>query len=79
MLLDIGNNQIVDSFPYWMGILPKLQVLVIRPNQFFGMITNLQENYQTINYFSSLQILDLASNSFSGHLPQGWFNELNVR
>jgi hypothetical protein len=76
MLLDIGNNQIVDLFPSWMGILPKLQVLVLRSNQFFGLITNLHENYQTTNYFSSLQILDLASNSFSGHLPQGWFDEL---
>ncbi|CAL4958404.1 unnamed protein product [Urochloa decumbens] len=40
------------------------------------MITNLHENDQIVNYFSSLQILDLASNSFSGHIPQGWFNEL---
>lgn len=34
---------------------------------------------RTINgQFSSLQILDLASNSFSGNLPKEWFNELKA-
>ncbi|KXG31806.2 hypothetical protein SORBI_3003G059100 [Sorghum bicolor] len=75
-LLDVGNNQITDLFPSWMGVLPKLKVLVLRSNRLFGMITDLQENEQIMGYFSSLQILCLASNNFSGHLPEGWFNEL---
>nr|TKW13574.1 hypothetical protein SEVIR_5G110800v2 [Setaria viridis] len=75
-LLDISNNQITGSFPSWLGVLPKLKVLVLRSNQFFGMITDLQENGQIINNFSSLHILDLASNSIIGHLPQGWLIEL---
>ncbi|RCV24781.1 hypothetical protein SETIT_5G114100v2 [Setaria italica] len=72
----ILNNQITGSFPSWLGVLPKLKVLVLRSNQFFGMITDLQENGQIINNFSSLHILDLASNSIIGHLPQGWLIEL---
>ncbi|KAL6626810.1 hypothetical protein ACP70R_030536 [Stipagrostis hirtigluma subsp. patula] len=74
-LLDVSNNQIADSFPSWLGSLPQLRVLVLRSNQFFGMITDLQGS-DRIMKFSSLQILDLSSNSFSGHLPKGWFNEL---
>ncbi|KAL6626811.1 hypothetical protein ACP70R_030537 [Stipagrostis hirtigluma subsp. patula] len=74
-LLDVSNNQIADSFPSWLGTLPRLRVLVLRSNKFFGMIMDLQENDQTMN-FSSLQILDLSSNNFSGHLPKGWFNQL---
>ncbi|XP_062193510.1 receptor-like protein 6 isoform X2 [Phragmites australis] len=75
-LLDVSNNQIADSFPSWLGILPKLRVLVLRSNRFVGVIMDLQENDRIMKHFSSLQILDLASNNFSGNLPQGWFNEL---
>jgi len=52
------------------------QVLVLRSNQFYGMTTDLQDNDQISNCFSNLQILDLASNQFSGNLPKEWFNEL---
>jgi len=75
-LLDISDNQIADSFPSWLGILPKLQVLVLRSNQFSGLTTDLQDNDQISNRFSNLQMLDLASNQFSGNLPKEWFNEL---
>ena len=75
-LLDVSNNQIADSFPSWLGILPKLRFLVLRSNRFVGVITDLQENDRIMKHFSSLQILDLASNNFSGNMPQGWFNEL---
>ncbi|WVZ72391.1 hypothetical protein U9M48_020859 [Paspalum notatum var. saurae] len=75
-LLDVGNNQIVDSFPSWMGPLPKLRVLVLGSNQFFGTIRSLPENARITNHFSSLQILNLASNNFSGNLPEGWFTEV---
>jgi len=62
-VLDVGNNQILDSFPSWLGTLPKLQVLVLRSNQLDGTIRSLRDGYQ---HFTSLQIVDLVSNHFSG-------------
>jgi Leucine-rich repeat (LRR) protein len=74
-VLDVGNNQIVDSFPSWMGTLPKLQILVLRSNQLHGSIRDLQDGYQ---HFTSLQIVDLASNHFSGELHSEWFENLGA-
>ncbi|PUZ68624.1 hypothetical protein GQ55_2G043000 [Panicum hallii var. hallii] len=70
-VLDVGNNQIVDSFPSWMGTLPNLRILVLRSNQLYGTIRDLHSVYQQ---FRSLQILDLASNHFSGDLHSKWFD-----
>lgn len=76
VLLDVSNNQILDLFPSWLGSLPKLRVLVLRSNQFYGTIGGLQNGDQTRDFFSSLQILDLASNTFSGNLHSEWFGKL---
>ncbi|XP_047042841.1 receptor like protein 22-like [Lolium rigidum] len=73
-VLDVGNNQVVGSFPSWLGILPNLRVLVLRSNQLKGTIRNIKGGDSIINHFSSLQILCLSSNKFSGSLPKGWFN-----
>ncbi|PUZ68627.1 hypothetical protein GQ55_2G043400 [Panicum hallii var. hallii] len=70
-VLDVGNNQIVDAFPSWMGTLPNLRILVLRSNQLYGTIRGLHSVYQ---HFRSLQILDLASNHFSGDLHSKWFD-----
>ncbi|KAI4967207.1 hypothetical protein ZWY2020_029492 [Hordeum vulgare] len=77
-LLDVGNNQIVGSFPSWLGVLPHLRVLVLRSNQLNGTIRDINGDRTINNYFASLQILDLASNNFSGNVPNGWFNELKA-
>ncbi|RCV09730.1 hypothetical protein SETIT_2G052700v2 [Setaria italica] len=69
-VLDVGSNHIVDSFPSWMGTLPKLRILVLRSNQLYGTIRDLRSGYQ---HFTSLQIVDLASNHFSGVLHSEWF------
>ncbi|RCV09728.1 hypothetical protein SETIT_2G052500v2 [Setaria italica] len=69
-VLDVGSNHIVDSFPSWMGTLPKLQILVLRSNKLYGTIRDLRRGYQ---HFTSLQIVDLASNHFSGDLHSEWF------
>jgi len=74
-VLDVGNNQIVDSFPSWLGTLPKLRVLVLRSNRLNGTIRGLQDGYQ---HFTSLQIVDLASNHFSGELHSDWFENLRA-
>uniref|UniRef100_A0A453E4K1 Receptor-like protein 12 n=2 Tax=Aegilops tauschii TaxID=37682 RepID=A0A453E4K1_AEGTS len=77
-LLDVGNNQIIGSFPSWLGVLPHLRVLVLRFNQLNGTIRDFKGDHTINNYFANLQILDLASNNFSGNLPEGWFNELKA-
>ncbi|KAF8732134.1 hypothetical protein HU200_016101 [Digitaria exilis] len=73
--LDVGNNQIVDSFPSWMGTLPKLRILVLRSNQLNGTIHDLHHGNQ---HFKSLQIVNLASNHFSGVLHSEWFENLKA-
>ncbi|KAL5764871.1 hypothetical protein ACOSQ2_017465 [Xanthoceras sorbifolium] len=61
-VLDIGNNKLTDTFPYWLGTLPKLQVLVLRSNKFFGF----------------LRIIDLSNNNFNGVLPTRYFASLKA-
>jgi Leucine-rich repeat (LRR) protein len=73
-VLDLGNNQVVDTFPSWLGRLPNLRVLVLRSNHFYGSISDqLAGDHQSKESFSSLQIIDLASNNFSGNLSSEWF------
>jgi Leucine-rich repeat (LRR) protein len=72
--LDFGNNHMVGTFPSWLGRLPGLRVLVLRSNQFYGSIGgDIHRGSKSREYFSSLQILDVASNNFSGDLSPEWF------
>ncbi|KAK8714021.1 hypothetical protein V6N13_149223 [Hibiscus sabdariffa] len=66
-VLDLGNNQIDDTFPCHLNNTSKLRVLVLRSNKFSGDV-NCRGNNLT---WPMLQIIDLASNAFSGKLPQG--------
>ncbi|XP_052140950.1 receptor-like protein 7 [Oryza glaberrima] len=75
-VLNIGSNQINDSFPCWMGTLRKLQVLVLKSNKFFGHVAQSLGEERGTCEFQSARIVDLASNKFSGILPQEWFNKL---
>ncbi|XVF78925.1 hypothetical protein PTKIN_Ptkin14bG0177400 [Pterospermum kingtungense] len=68
-VLNLGDNNINDTFPYWLGTLPKLQVLVLRANYFHGQLIHSEND----SYFSSLRILDLSHNEFSGFLPAAYF------
>jgi len=52
-----------------------LRVLVLRSNQFHGSIDCLEDE-KCGEQFSSLQIVDLASNNFSGNLHPRWFENL---
>ncbi|CAL4905358.1 unnamed protein product [Urochloa decumbens] len=76
-VLDLGRNQIADTFPYWLGTLLNLRVLVLRSNQFHGSIGYLKDE-KSRQHFSSLQIIDLASNKFSGNLHPQWFQNLKA-
>ena len=63
-LLDIGNNQIQDEFPCHLKDISNLHVLILRSNKFYGFI-----GYGGLNAtWLILQIVELASNNFSGKL-----------
>ncbi|XP_040967097.1 receptor-like protein 33 [Gossypium hirsutum] len=71
-VFDLGNNNINDTFPYWLGTRPHLQVLVLRSNRFHGEM----QNYNGTFSFSSLQMIDLSRNGFTGHIPPELFENL---
>ena len=75
-VLDIGNNQIVDIFPSWLGSLSNLRILVSRSNQFYGALDDPFRRGKSQEHFSRLQIIDIASNNFSGDLNPQWFKML---
>ncbi|XP_022746337.1 receptor-like protein 12 [Durio zibethinus] len=65
-VLDIGNNQINGMFPCHLKNITKLRVLVLRSNKFNGNIHCPGNN----SAWPMLQIVDVASNNFSGKLHQ---------
>jgi len=77
-VIDFGNNHISDKFPSWLGKLSSLRVLVLRSNQFYGSICDPVEEDKPEERFTSLQIIDLASNNLSGVLCPKWFDGLTV-
>ncbi|KAJ6969016.1 receptor-like protein 20 isoform X1 [Populus alba x Populus x berolinensis] len=68
-ILNIEQNKITDVFPSWLGILPKLRVLILRSNRLHGVIGKPQANFE----FQRLQIIDLSGNCFLGKLPLEYF------
>ncbi|XP_058211408.1 receptor-like protein 6 [Rhododendron vialii] len=73
-ILVLGDNQIEDFFPFWLGSLPELQVLILRSNRFHGAIENPKTNLK----FPKLRIIDLSHNGFSGTLPSEYFQNWNA-
>ncbi|KAL8552171.1 hypothetical protein ACS0TY_001020 [Phlomoides rotata] len=72
-VLDVGNNKIQDTFPSWLQNLTGLKVLILKSNCFHGSISPPLSN---INSFSSLQIIDVSHNNFTGILPEKLFARL---
>ncbi|WRX28310.1 Leucine-rich repeat - like 10, partial [Theobroma cacao] len=70
--LDLGNNNLNDSFPRWLGVLSSLQILVLRSNKFHGPVPNLRST----SFFTSLRVIDVSQNEFNGHLPNKFFQNL---
>ncbi|KAK9221110.1 hypothetical protein WN944_009535 [Citrus x changshan-huyou] len=64
-VLDVGNNQIDDTFPYWLDFLPELQVLILRSNRFWGPIGDTKTRVP----FPKLRIIDCSHNQLTGVLP----------
>ncbi|CAN4111195.1 unnamed protein product [Withania somnifera] len=67
-------NVITDIFPCWLRRLSDLHVLLLRFNNLHGSIDCSGVNYT----WPALQIIDLASNYFSGILPRNLFLELEA-
>ncbi|XP_031103126.1 receptor-like protein 7 [Ipomoea triloba] len=68
-VLNVGSNKIVDTFPCPLKNLSSLRVLVLRSNQFHGDLHCGNANHSWPN----LQIIDIASNKFSGELSPKCF------
>ncbi|XP_070018353.1 receptor-like protein 9DC3 [Nicotiana sylvestris] len=73
-LLDLGKNELNDTFPKWLGILPNLKILILRSNKLHGSIRASRNR----NLFSQLQVLDLSSNAFNGNLPTVFFENFQA-
>ncbi|XP_027775251.1 receptor-like protein 35 [Solanum pennellii] len=69
-VLNVGNNRLVDHFPCMLRNSNSLRVLVLRSNQFNG---NLMCDV-TRNSWQNLQIIDIASNNFTGVLNAEFFS-----
>ncbi|KAI3804010.1 hypothetical protein L1987_32178 [Smallanthus sonchifolius] len=73
--LSLADNSFEDVFPLWLGTLPKLQVLILRSNKFYGSIQGLS----TISsQFLKLRIIDISNNDFRGQLPHKSFQTWNA-
>ncbi|PIN16585.1 hypothetical protein CDL12_10765 [Handroanthus impetiginosus] len=75
-VLDIGNNEIQDSFPNWTETLPELRVLVMKSNRFLGKLFSNNLKNDNILPFPKLQIFDISHNNFTGYLPDGYLKNL---
>jgi hypothetical protein len=67
--LNLGHNQMNDTFPFWLGILSELRVLILRSNGTYGAMENLNSNFD----FSNIHIIDLSNNDITGKLPSQYF------
>ena len=67
--LNLGHNQIGETFPLWLGLVLVLKVLLLQSNRFHGAIGELTSSLE----FPMLHINDLSHNNFSGCLPFEYF------
>ncbi|XP_020268664.1 LRR receptor-like serine/threonine-protein kinase FLS2 [Asparagus officinalis] len=75
-VFDIGNNHIVDTFPFWLGNMINMNVLILRGNALYGQVETMGNHETHEKTFSEVRILDLSSNHFEGNLPSKCFNNL---
>ncbi|WRX28576.1 Leucine-rich repeat - like 10, partial [Theobroma cacao] len=69
VLLNLRNNKLNDTFPYWLASLPMLQVLLLRNNSLHRLLPRSLANC------SSLKILNLRNNKFDDTFPH-WLASL---
>ncbi|KAF3434369.1 hypothetical protein FNV43_RR25472 [Rhamnella rubrinervis] len=71
----VSNNQLVDTFPSWLGSLAELKLIVLHHNGFYGVIEKLKMD---VNQFSKLHVIDLSSNNFTGVFPSQFIASWNA-
>ncbi|XP_028789527.1 receptor-like protein EIX1 [Neltuma alba] len=66
VMLDVGRNEFVGPIPPWISgsNFPKLQVLSLTNNNFYGRLPS------HLCHLSTIQVLDLSVNNLSGHTPK---------
>ncbi|XP_019187055.1 PREDICTED: receptor-like protein 12 [Ipomoea nil] len=69
-ILNVGSNKIVDTFPCPLKKLSSLRVIVLESNGFYGEFHCANANHMWPN----LQIIDVASNNFTGELSPKLLN-----
>ena len=74
-VLNLENNNVIDTFPFWLESLPKLQILILRANGFYGPIWG---HDHTGFGFSKLRVIDLSYNNFSSKIPSEYFKTWNA-
>ncbi|XP_040943961.1 receptor-like protein 7 [Gossypium hirsutum] len=74
-VLDVGNNMMNHTFPFWLQKLPYLTVLILRENRFYGQIKHFKHKF----VFPNLDVLDIASNQFSGELSINFLQATRLR
>ncbi|XP_019093212.1 PREDICTED: receptor-like protein 12 [Camelina sativa] len=67
--LNVEHNKISDVFPFWLKVLPDLEVVTLRSNIFYGPVSRPQGPLG----FPKLRILDISDNSFTGSLSPAYF------
>ncbi|KAF8089464.1 hypothetical protein N665_0505s0014 [Sinapis alba] len=65
--LNVEDNMFSDTFPFWLRLLPDLEFLVLRSNQFHGPLIYSSKG------FPKLRIFDISRNLFTGVLPVDYF------
>ncbi|XP_031498024.1 receptor-like protein 9DC3 [Nymphaea colorata] len=73
MVINLGNNELSDVFPFWLGHLDYLRVLALHANKLHGSISS----PFSMHMFSSLLILDISGNQLKGHLPPALFQNFS--
>ncbi|XP_028053078.1 receptor-like protein 11 [Camellia sinensis] len=71
-ILDLSHDLTEDTFPFWLGDITKLQVLILRSNKFYGAIESPKIKLE----FPNLRIIDLSHNGFIGNLLAKYFQNL---
>nr|XP_048337071.1 receptor like protein 27-like [Ziziphus jujuba var. spinosa] len=59
--LNLVNNQLRDTFPFWLGTLSDLKVLMLRSNHLHGVIGRPISNCE----FPNIRVVDQSYNNFS--------------